>query len=224
MFDKIVLNIPHSSPVFPFGKHYWEDGIDTEILRWTDWYTDWLFQSTDPRIISVSYPFSRFFCDVERLEHDPLESIGQGVIYRSFNGLRRFVSSEVESWAKQSYHEHLDRLCSHINGSHTLVMDCHSFPADLSDIEVCIGLNDDWSRPHRDLIDIVQDTFSKAGYTVGINCPYSNSITPSSPYPYQSMMIELNKSIYMDGADAMDIPQAIIVKRTIHDLYDKILH
>lgn len=82
-----MLNVPHSSPVFPFGKECWDSGIDAEIERWTDWYTDWLFQSADPRVISVVYPFSRFFCDVERLENDPLEAVGQGIIYKQFNGL-----------------------------------------------------------------------------------------------------------------------------------------
>ena len=207
MFDRIVLNIPHSSPTFPFGKHLWEDGIDAEILRWTDWYTDWLFQSTDTRIIPVSYPFSRFFCDVERLENDPLESIGQGVVYRRFNGLRHLVSAEDESWAIRSYYEHQERLRSFINGDHTLLLDCHSFPPDLS----------------LEMINIVQDTFKSAGYSVGINCPYSNSITPSSPYAYKSMMIELNKSTYLNETGICP-PRAENIRRTIHFLYDQLLH
>ena len=129
MYDRIVLNIPHSSPTFPFGKECWEDGIDDEILRWTDWYTDWLFQSPDARVIPVSYPFSRFFCDVERLEDDPLESVGQGVFYMYFKTIKRHLSAHDESWARQTYREHLERLRAHISGGRTLLLDCHSFPS-----------------------------------------------------------------------------------------------
>ena len=77
--ERIVLHIPHASPVFPFGVSGWEEGIAAEVERWTDWYTDWLFASSsrlDGRIVSVHYPFSRFFCDAERLENDTLESVG----------------------------------------------------------------------------------------------------------------------------------------------------
>ena len=79
--ERIVLHIPHASPVLPFGRSGWEGGIEAEIVRWTDWYTDWLFASSsrlDPLIVSVAYPFSRFFCDAERLEEDPLETVGEG--------------------------------------------------------------------------------------------------------------------------------------------------
>ncbi|MCI6239358.1 MAG: N-formylglutamate amidohydrolase, partial [Lachnospiraceae bacterium] len=80
MIDNIVLNIPHSSSEFPgTAKDGWENGIDEHIQRWTDWGTDRLFgmaSSMDPRIHPVTFPWSRFFCDVERLENDPLEKIG----------------------------------------------------------------------------------------------------------------------------------------------------
>ena len=70
---RIVLHIPHACPILPFGLSGWDEGILHEIVRWTDWYTDWLFvpsSGPDSRIIPVTYPFSRFFCDVERLEND----------------------------------------------------------------------------------------------------------------------------------------------------------
>ena len=224
MYDRIVLNIPHSSSTFPFGKEGWDKGIDAEILRWTDWYTDWLFQSTDSRVISVTYPFSRFFCDVERLEDDPLESVGQGIVYRRFNGLKRSLSRQDEIWAIHSYYEHLSRLRSQINESKVLLLDCHSFPSDLSDVEVCIGFNNDWSCPSEELIGITIDAFESAGYNVGVNCPYSNAIAPQSPYTYKSMMIELNKSTYLDGLSRLCLFRAEKVKGIIDRLYQHLLY
>ena len=47
-------------------------------------------------------------------------------------------------------------------------------------------------------IEYIKDLFSSHGYKVGINDPYSNSITPKSKFDYKSVMIEVNKRCYMD--------------------------
>ena len=201
MYNKVVLNIPHASPVLPFGTGGWDDGIRREVDRWTDWYTDWLFASAsrlDSRIVPVAYPFSRFFCDAERLENDPLESVGQGIVYERFGTLRRTVPAGERAFAMQTYREHLDRLRKAITGEGTLLVDCHSFPSDLSDVEICIGVNDDWSRPDEAVLECVLDHFRTAGYRTEINIPYSNSVSPECGVRYASLMIELNKELYMD--------------------------
>ena len=202
MVSRIVLNIPHACPVFPFGTGGWDEGILREVDRWTDWYTDWIFASAsrlDSRVIPVVYPFSRFFCDAERLENDPLEAVGQGIIYKRFGDLNRSVSEQEASFGMQSYREHHDRLRQAITGGDTLLVDCHSFPADLSDVEVCIGLNDDWSRPDEALLDSVLAYFRREGYRTEVNNPYSNSVTPACGVIYKSLMIEVNKRVYMRG-------------------------
>lgn len=219
--NRIVLNVPHASPVFPFGKECWESGIEAEIVRWTDWYTDWLFQSGCPMVHSVVYPFSRFFCDVERLENDPLEGIGQGIVYERFNGFRRMLSEADISWIMASYYEHLNRLKSLIRDEHTLLIDCHSFPEDLSNIDICIGFNDDWSKPSESLICLVEAVFHEAGLTVGLNSPYSNSISPDTGFTYQSVMIEVNKGVYMGhGGDPDGLTT---LKKIIQTLYARVL-
>lgn len=218
MFGKIVLNIPHASPVLPFGRGGWENGIRREIDRWTDWYTDWLFSSAsrlDSRIIPVAYPFSRFFCDVERLENDPLEAVGQGIVYERFGDLKRSVSEKERHFAMQSYYEHHDRLRRAIEGEDTLLVDCHSFPSDLSDVEVCIGFNDDWSRPEGYIIDSAVKSFSSCGYKVGINVPYSNSVAPLCPFPYTSMMLEVNKKAYLKRTGELDQEKGRMLRETI---------
>lgn len=216
--ERIVLHIPHASPVFPFGRSGWEEGIRREIGRWTDWYTDWLFASAsrlDPRIIPVSYPFSRFFCDVERLEDDPLEAVGQGIVYERFGGLKRSVSEAERVFALRSYKEHHDRLRRAITGERTLLVDCHSFPPDLSDVEVCIGVNEDWSRPEGYIIDGTVRKFSSLGYKVGINTPYSNSMAPLCTSPYSSMMLEINKKTYLQAAGELDQEKGRKLRNTI---------
>ena len=217
--ERIVLNIPHASPVFPFGRSSWEEGINLEITRWTDWYTDWLFASSsrlDSRIIPVAYPFSRFFCDVERLENDPLEKIGQGIVYTRFGLLKRTVSDGEKQFAINSFHEHWQRLVKALS-PRTLLVDCHSFPADLSGTDICIGLNDDWSRPDSGIINKVVSHFRSKGYSVGINEPYSNSISPDAGFRYGSLMIEVNKQTYLIGNQELDVVKARILRQCVEE-------
>ena len=219
--NRIVLHIPHASPVFPFGQSNWEKGINLEVERWTDWYTDWLFASStrlDPRIIPVSYPFSRFFCDVERLENDPLEKIGQGIVYTRFGSLRRIVSDSEKQFALNSFHEHQQRLVQALTPE-ALLIDCHSFPADLSETEICIDFNDDWSRPDDSLIHMIISHFRSKGYSVGINEPYSNSISPDAGFRYGSLMIEVNKQTYLIGNQELDVVKARILRQCVEECF-----
>lgn len=203
---RIVLHIPHASPVFPFGLSSWDEGINFEVTRWTDWYTDWLFASSgrlDSRIIPVAYPFSRFFCDVERLENDPLEKIGQGIVYTRFESLKRTVSDGEKQFALNSFHEHRQRLVQALSPG-ALLVDCHSFPADLSETRII-------------------SHFRSKGYSVGVNEPYSNSISPEAVFQYSSLMIEINKQAYLIGDQEFYITKACYLRQCIEECFTELL-
>ena len=68
----------------------------------------------------------------------------------------------------------------------------------MSDVDICIGFNEDWSKPHKATVELAVNLFEDNGYKVGINEPYSNSETPACPFSYQSMMLEVNKRRYME--------------------------
>jgi hypothetical protein len=68
----------------------------------------------------------------------------------------------------------------------------------MSDVDICIGYNENWSKPNKQTIELAVSLFEDSGYKVGINEPYSNSETPDCPFVYQSMMLEINKNAYMD--------------------------
>ena len=226
--ERIVLHIPHASPVLPFGMSGWGEGIEAEIVRWTDWYTDWLFASlslADPRIFPITYPFSRFFCDVERLEDDPLEAIGQGRVYRRFGSLERTLSNDLLAFALRSYEEHQRCLEGALSGCGpgVLLVDCHSFPKDLSHVDICIGVNDDWSRPSDEIIELAVSIFSSKGYSAVVNNPYSNSVSPKMGINYPSLMIELNKGTYLHGVDEMDYRKAPSVRSCIEEFFRIVL-
>ena len=86
-----------------------------------------------------------------------------------------------------------DNLCEG-----ALLLDCHSFPEDQADVDICIGFNEDWSKPGNELLEYAANLFEDNGYSVGINYPYSNSEVPACPFAYQSMMLEVNKRVYLE--------------------------
>ena len=202
-YDRIVLNEPHASIE---GLHdnqlsFWkiDDWFINEIvLKWTDWHTDYLFHGCkNERVRTVRFPFSRFIVDAERLWNDPLEKQGQGILYRHFMGYTREIPKKQEEVLLNLWLWHQKMLRKNLC-TDALLLDCHSFPSNMVDVDICIGFNEDWSKPCRDTIETTLNLFEENGYKVGINNPYSNSETPDCPFHYQSMMLEVNKKVYME--------------------------
>ncbi len=89
-------------------------------------------------------------------------------------------------------------------GEGTLLIDCHSFSsmptllnATPSDINICIGYNDDETCPNKVTIGNIIQHFKSKGYKVGVNEPFSNSKTFSVPLQYHSVMLEVNKITWL---------------------------
>ena len=221
-YDNLVLHVPHAG-ISGLDNTRWSDKLSLlhEVRRWTDWYTDVIFVPDDVdslKIRSVIAGHSRFVLDMERLINDPLEKEGQGIIYTSFSGVHREVDVEEEMRLMISYTAHREELKSLLN-EHSLLIDCHSFPSELSDVDVCIGVNDDWSRPSNIVIGIVKEGFERQGYKVRVNEPYSNSIAPVTNFVYSSLMIELNKRIYMNEDTLEVTSDAKIVRSVLRQIY-----
>ena len=73
----------------------------------------------------------------------PMETQGQGILYQHFGGYDRGVLTTRES--AFLYHQrkhHLDAVRSLLTPD-SLLIDCHSFPSDLYDCDICIGHNSD---------------------------------------------------------------------------------
>ena len=200
--QNIVLNIPHSSNSGVFDNRFgkWNRNasfVNNCLNRWTDWYTDYLFNIDDERVKSVVFPYSRFVCDVERLENDKLEEIGQGIIYSKFEEYTRGkLSDDAVKYLLSMRKKHLDELAGHLTNN-SLLIDCHSFPRDVYNTDICIGYNNDWSYD-KGITDLIINEFTKSGYSVEINKPYSNSIIPDTGFEYKSILIEVNKRVYMN--------------------------
>ena len=219
-YDNIVLNIPHSS-IDGLTTTKWNNkaALLSEVRRWTDWYTDIVFVP-DMRngIKTVVADYSRFVVDVERLPNDPMEKIGQGILYTDFNGMHRPIEQEEEQGMIAYYMGYIKTLKEMLN-EHSLLIDCHSFPSDLSELDICIGVNEDWSRPSDFIIDLVVEFFKKEGYKVSVNSPYSNAIAPETNFVYNSIMIEINKRVYLNEQSLELTDNASILREQLSKLY-----
>ena len=111
-----------------------------------------------------------------------------------------------------------------------LLIDCHSFSAlpnllnaNPPDIDICIGYNDDETRPNKVVIGNIVQYFKSLGYKVGINTPFSNSKTFLVPVKYNSVMIEVNKRLYMDENTLEKSEGFEKPKQDIQSLYEVLL-
>lgn len=216
----MILHIPHSS-TNTLGRKI--EQFDINYL--TDWYTDDLFwhESAD-RLV---FPYSRFICDVERFpdEQEPMFKYGQGICYT--RGTRE---NDIEVTDKEEmmelYREHHRKFNVMTNQSlayfpHVIIVDCHSFPSNEGDPDICIGTNPNTSKT---LIDAVEAFIQKSDYGYAINRPYSGSIFPSrhTDNPnVDSIMIEVNKKLYLND-DLSKSENYMQIKLFIYGILDVI--
>ena len=221
------MNEPHASVEGLYddrlsGWHIDARFINEVVNRLTDWHTDYLFHGFRHKDIkAVRFPYSRFIVDAERLWDDPLEAEGQGIIYRHFNGYRRKVPKRNEARLLQLWANHQQRLKDELCPN-ALLIDCHSFPEDKGDVDICIGFNEDWSKPDKELLEFTLNLFDSNGYSVGINSPYSNSEAPECPFGYQSMMLEVNKRVYLEKS-SLYLKSRCDKRKNVRELFSQLL-
>ena len=226
-YKRIVLNEPHASVegLYDNQLSFWnidERFINDIVLKWTDWHTDFLFHGyRSENVKTIRFPYSRFIVDAERLWDDPLEQHGQGIVYKQFDGYTRTVPEENKKQLLGLWHWHQERLRDNLCEG-AMLLDCHSFPSEMSDVDICIGYNEDWSKPNKATIELAVSLFEDSGYKVGINEPYSNSETPDCPFTYQSMMLEVNKKAYMEDG-TLYLRHNLTYRKTIRTLMTNLL-
>lgn len=234
--EKLLLHVPHSSTSFPRESHFTFDDLDHEERLLIDYFTDELFipKVTSAKIGYAVFPYCRLYCDVERLMNDPLEADGLGFNYSRKVPTADGLSESVRSFGtkEEAFDRYVDfhaevakRLFR--SGDNTLLIDCHSFsslPNLLNptppDIDICIGFNDDETRPDESTIRNIAQYFKSFGYKVGINEPFSNSKTFDVPIKYHTLMIEVNKRLYMDEETLEKAAGFDEIRQRIQALYE----
>ncbi len=240
MNNRITLNIPHSSinGLHEADWDSWENLVRVVNIL-TDWHTNLLFSPQkgmfdEDDVKPFVFPKNRFVVDAERLIDDEMESIGQGIVYTRFGELlHRNVSEAEKSALYKEREQYLAKIVQNILSNDTLdhnniLIDCHSFPSIQGNVDVCIGYNEDLSRPTEEAISFIKGCFETQGLTVGINAPYSNSLQPVNDVSvlknrYMSFMIELNKRTYLNEEDRSLSEGFPIVRETIMRIYEYLL-
>lgn len=228
VYPAVVLHIPHSSSLIPAdqlpGLALGEMDLGQELLAMTDWFTDELFEL--PGATRIVFPVSRLVVDPERFLDDALEPMarqGMGVVYsRTSRGqiLRPAPSQELRTaLIERYYHPHhtaLTLAVDRVLDTHPscLIIDCHSFPAqplpyeldqDPVRAEICLGTDSFHTPPW--LIDAAVAAFQEFGLAVSINRPFSGTLLPMKHFHREprvsSLMLELNRSLYLDEASGV---------------------
>jgi N-formylglutamate amidohydrolase len=223
MKNKYLIHIPHSSKNIP-DKFLTDYKCGLEHINkiketYTDIYTDEIFK---PLLIKSSFvisKYSRVLFDVERFFDDKLEEMskrGLGWFYtKSLIDGRDIRSKEnkknmkdIESLYKK-HHLELDEKVDFILEKYNecTIIDCHSFTPDRDFFklqegkkipDICIGFEEETKDDN--LINIIKEVFSD--YYIEFNFPYTGSLISNKHYGkdkrVKSVMIELNKDIYMD--------------------------
>lgn len=222
----MIYHLPHASFNIPFDLRSAflldDQALGDELRVMTDSHTKDLFGTharDNDRV--VTFPVSRLVIDPERFLDDMLEMmswLGMGVIYQqtsSGNPLRNNPSlEERDALIRRFYMPHHKRLTGATEreldrcGS-ALILDCHSFPSRPLQFEldqnpnrpdICLG-SDPFHSP-QSLIETARQAVSDEGLTCRVNSPYSGTIVPSRykdrDRRVSSIMIEVNRSLYMD--------------------------
>ncbi|HLS31275.1 MAG TPA: N-formylglutamate amidohydrolase [Flavobacteriaceae bacterium] len=216
--NSLIFHIPHSQTEIP--KQFKSDFVDKEIVEkeielLTDFATDQIFNIEG--MTKIVFPYSRVFCDVERLndEKEVMFKYGRGFFYTKTDD-GKVLRNELKNKdiVRENYYlKHHDLLTNTVDQKLkdiglAIVIDCHSFSdvPFVSDIEqdsdrpdFCLG-TDDFHTPEW-LTDMVYLHLTKLGYSVELNNPYKGTIVPMKYYKknsdVHSIMIEVNRKLYM---------------------------
>lgn len=246
----LIFHIPHSSTIMPeeLTHHFCchSDELKYEANIMGDLFTDELFAPLSAIGASITTQFSRVACDVERFDDDnnePMSRHGMGAIYtHSITKNRiRFKNhnrQEALDLLYKPHHKQFNKLVNQAIKKHgqATIIDCHSFPSTkrwyqpsvennqpLPDI--CIG-TDEFHTPQY-LRDFIISFFQEKNYTVKENLPFSGSITPLEHYgktqQVLSIMIEINRKLYMDEIQFCKHSGFMTLLRTMNDLAEGLL-
>lgn len=223
--SSVIFHVAHDSAVLPnavrdqFVLNNAE--LEIELIRMTDHLTYDLFCGWSAASKIVRAPVSRLAVDVERFVNDalePMSTIGMGAIYRVTHDLRQLrramTPDEKQDLIDRWYVPHHARLTHAVDttlnaSGRALVIDMHSYPSralpyeivqDAHRPEICIGTDAHHTPSHfaKSALNIFRD----AGFTVGLNTPFSGALVPIKHYGkdrrVSALMLEIRRDLYLD--------------------------
>ena len=244
MKKEILIHVPHSSTKIPniFYKNKILNKNDVTKLNQflCDKYVDKLIPKSYTKLI---FKYSRIFCDVERYkdyDKEIMYKYGMGICYTKDNKGNTFIKHKKgyeENVIKNYYDKHhkkLDKLSKEkLRKYNTLYLfDFHSYSSNLvkdlfnkeNNPDICIGFNEYFKSD--ELIIFTKKFFEQKGFSIKYNYPYEGTIIPNYYYnkrnvDIKSIMIELNKRIYMDD-NKLNLKKFIILKKVLKDYFKEL--
>lgn len=247
MTKPLLIHLPHSSLHVPAEIRkdiLLSDGeLEQEMRMMTDRYTDELFDC--PGAVIHKNTVNRIVFDPERFRSDSEEEMarfGMGAIYiKTVNGrlMRELAEHRREELMQQfydPYHAELERKTGMLleKFGKCLILDGHSFTRvplrfeldkspDRPDI--CIGTSD-FHTPG-DLCRRMVEHVERNGLSVKLNSPFAGTMVPMKYYRkdkrVSSVMVEVNRKLYMNEATGEKGPGFDAVKGFIDGLLQEIL-
>jgi len=245
----VIIHIPHCATDIPPEVRpnllLSDRELEAEILKVTDWQTDALADGLEKYAMVIKNKYSRLVVDPERFRDDSLEIMsraGMGAVYVSTcegKPLRHLSAEDRKQLLQQyfdPYHEKIDAVTADIleHHNHCLIVDVHSFPSDPWPCEedpgavrpdICLG-TDDFHTP-AGLSTLAEKHFTQAGCTVVLNKPFGGTFVPGRFYRQDksvtSVMIEINRSLYMDEKTGAKVKNFDKVKTVFQEFIKKLL-
>lgn len=246
----LLVHIPHSSAYIPpemkINYLLSNNDLQSELLKMTDRYTDEIFSCVaELGGISVVYNYSRLVLDPERFRDDKKEIMaakGMGVIYTNDSNGRKLreINEDERNMLLQNiydpYHkaitEEVQELLAKFD--ECLIIDTHSFPAiplpyeasqGLRRPQICLG-TDAYHSPE-DLIEFIRNFFEEINLTTEINSPFKGCYVPAKflhqDKRVKSIMIEINRELYMNKAIGEKNDSFVEIKSNIRRLINQII-
>ncbi len=185
--------------------------------------------------------------DPERFEEDkkkPMAAVRMGVIYTA-TSQKTFLRAKLDERKRaelldtyyRPHHRRFSEVVAELlnKAGQVLIIDRHSFPSrpwpyelnqDKDRLDICIGT--DSFHTQQWLLDTLKETFQKLGYSVAVNHPFTGAIVPLPYYSQEarvlSIMIEINRKLYMDGKTGEKGLLFAIVKENIATVLSHVLH
>jgi N-formylglutamate deformylase len=205
-----------------------------------------------PRVISSVSRFvcdvERFSDD----EKEPMAKIGMGAVYRMTTDgrpLRREITKEERNRLIEMYHRRNERdvenaVCeAKRSNGFALIIDCHTFPSipltcdedrSIPRPDICIGTDENQTSP--EVMEFITQYFTKLGYSILLNSPYVGTYIPDAykvskmktdfarkgVEGVQSIMIEVNRALYMDEESGEKLPQFEQLQQMFRELWSSL--
>ncbi|MDO4544446.1 MAG: N-formylglutamate amidohydrolase [Clostridia bacterium] len=212
--QKVIFHVPHDGTAMP-SELMSSVCVPMEVFNF---YQEKMRDNDVQKMVplgyeSVCFNVSRLLCDVERFigEGEPMEKFGMGFCYEKvYDGtVIKVVTPQLKEATEKYYwahHRQMDGLAERYRKGLFLI-DLHSFSDDIvvncnetapfSDI--CLGYEEKYCG--RGFVQLVDDIFRKAGYSVSHNVPYQGSFVPNAALNdgsivCSSMMVEINRRLY----------------------------